>query len=399
MYNSDNSDNSNKDVNVYLDNNATTPLAPEVLEAMLPLFGEDFGNPSSIHRLGRRAKDALSRSRRAVAELIGAGADEIVFTAGGTEADNLAIVGTTTAAKTGERRHLVASNIEHHAVFQVLRHLEQNGWEVTIVDVNDRGRLAPERLVKALRPDTLLVSIMYANNETGVLQPIRELASAAYDVGAWFHTDAVQACGKIPVDVGTLGVDLLSLSAHKFYGPNGVGALYVRDGVVCDAMFLGGGQERARRAGTENLPGIVGLAEACRQVQIRLESESKKLTQLRDELQSNVLERIHGTQVNGLGAERTPNTVNFRFESVDGRALVIALDAAGFAVSTGTACDTGGTGSHVLTGMGLDAEAVRGSVRVSLGRYTQERDIGAFSEALANAVETVRAKSNFAKAR
>ena len=399
MHNSDNSDNSNKDVNVYLDNNATTPLAPEVLEAMLPFLREDFGNPSSIHRLGRRAKDALSRSRRAVAELIGAGPDEIVFTAGGTEADNLAIFGTATAVETGDRKHLVASNIEHHAVFQVLRHLEQLGWEVTLVDVNERGRLTPERLVKALRPDTLLVSIMYANNETGVLQPIRELASAAHEVGALFHTDAVQACGKIPVDVGTLGVDLLSLSAHKFYGPNGVGALYVRDGVACEAMFLGGGQERARRAGTENLPGIVGLAEACRQVQIRLESESKKLTRLRDELQSSVVERIPGSQVNGSGVERTPNTVNFRFEGIDGHDLVMALDAAGFAVSTGAACDTGGTGSHVLTGMGLNPEAVRGSVRVSLGRYTLERDIGVFSEALANAVETVRAKSNFAKAR
>jgi len=391
--------NSDKDVDVYLDNNATTPLAPEVLEAMLPLLREDYGNPSSIHRLGRRAQDALSRSRRAVAELIGAGADQIVFTAGGTEADNLAIFGTATAAESGDRKHLIASNIEHHAVLQVLRHLEQDGWEVTIVDVDERGRLEPERLIQALRPDTLLVSIMYANNETGVLQPIHELASAAHDVGAVFHTDAVQACGKIPVDVATLGVDLLSLSAHKFYGPNGVGALYVRDGVACDAMFLGGGQEGARRAGTENLPGIVGLAEACRQVQIRLESESRELTRLRDALQSDVLERIDGTQVNGFGAERTPNTVNFRFESVDGRDLVMALDDAGFAVSTGAACDTGGTGSHVLTGMGLNREAVRGSVRVSLGRYTRERDIGGFSEALVNAVETARTKSNFAKAR
>lgn len=388
-----------KDVTVYLDNNATTPLAPEVLEAMLPFLREDFGNPSSIHRLGRRAQDALARSRGTVAELIGADTDEIVFTAGGTEADNLAILGTAKAAETGERKHLVASNIEHHAVFQALRHLERNGWEVTIVDVNDRGRIAPERLVEALRPDTLLVSIMYANNETGVLQPIPALASAAHDVGALFHTDAVQACGKIPVDVTALGVDLLSLSAHKFYGPNGVGALYVRRGVACEAMLLGGGQERARRAGTENLPGIVGLAEACRQVQSRLERESRQLTRLRDELQSDVLERIAGARVNGSGVERTPNTVNFRFESVDGRELVMALDAAGFAVSTGAACDTGGTGSHVLTGMGLNPEAVRGSVRVSLGRYTREGDIRDFSEALESAVEIVRTKSSFAKAR
>lgn len=387
---------------VYLDNNATTPVAPEVVDAMVPMLREDFGNPSSIHRLGREANAALDRSRAAVAAFLGANADEIVFTSGGTEADNLAILGTAAAAGSGKRRHLVASNIEHHAVFEALRHLEKDGWEVTIVDVNDRGQLTPQRLVPALRPDTLLVSVMVANNETGVVQPIPELARAAHDVGAWFHTDAVQACGKIPVDVDTLGVDLLSLSAHKFYGPNGVGALYIRNGVACDPMFVGGGQERARRAGTENLPGIVGLAEACRQVEIRLASEGKELSRLRDHLQSRALSRIPGAHVNGGGGdgvERTPNTVNFRFDDLDGRELVVALDAAGYGVSTGAACDTGSTGSHVLTGMGLDRQAVQGSIRVSLGRYTREEEIDAFCEALTIAVENIRADSRFAEAR
>ncbi len=383
---------------VYLDYNATTPLAPEVLEAMLPYLREDFGNPSSIHRLGRRAHEALARSREVVADFLGASPEEIIFTAGGTEADNLAILGTTSAAGEGERRHLIASNIEHHAVLAVLRHLESRGWGVTIVAADERGRVTPERLAAALRPDTLLVSIMAANNETGVLQPISELANAASEVGALFHTDAVQACGKIPVDVRALGVDLLSLSAHKFYGPNGVGALYVKTGVPCNAMFLGGGQERALRPGTENVAGVVGLAEACRQVQASLDTEARKLARLRDELEAEVLERIRGSHVNGRGVERTPNTVNLRFEGIDGRKLVNALDAAGFGVSTGAACDAGATGSHVLVGMGLDREAVQGSIRVSLGRYTKEEEVRTFTRALESAVETVRANRDFVEA-
>lgn len=383
---------------VYLDNNATTPLAPEVLEAMLPYFREEYGNPSSIHRLGRRAREALTRARERVAELVGASSEEIFLTGGGTEADNLALLGTTAAAEHGERRHLVASNVEHHAVLASLRHLEKRGWHVTLVAVDERGRLDSDRLREALRPDTFLVSVMYANNETGVVQPIEELTGAAHEVGALFHTDAVQACGKIPVDVSALGVDLLSLSAHKFYGPNGVGALYVRGGVSCAPMFHGGGQERGVRPGTENVPAAVGLAEACRQVGRLLDSESRRIARLRDALEAEVLEGIPDSHVNGSGVERTPNTTNLGFENVDGRALVTALDEAGFAVSTGAACDAGATGSHVLIGMGLDRDAVQGSIRVSLGRYTEETEVQDFTRALATAVDAVRSKRHVTEA-
>lgn len=383
---------------VYLDNNATTPLAPEVLEAMLPYLRERYGNPSSIHRLGRQSHEALAHSRRVVADFLGANPDEIVFTAGGTEADNLAIVGTSVAAGFGERRHLVASNIEHHAVLAALRHLETLGWEVTSVSADASGRLDPERLASALRSDTLLVSVMAANNETGVLQPIAELASAAHGVGAWFHTDAVQACGKIPVDVRAWGVDLLSLSAHKFYGPNGVGALYIKSGVPCTPICYGGGQERALRPGTENVAAIVGLAEACRQAQARLGTEADELARMRDALEAHVVERISGSHVNGVGAPRTPNTVNLRFDGIDGRELVAALDDAGFGVSTGAACDAGATGSHVLIGMGLDRDAVQGSIRVSLGRYTVEEEVRSFLVALERAVESVRTHRHFIEA-
>ena len=376
---------------VYLDYNATTPVAPEVCEAMLPFLREDFGNPSSIHGFGRRSKDALLQSRNTLASFLGASPEEVVFTGSGTEADNVAILGTAASAEEGERRHIVASNVEHHAVLDVMRHLQSRGWPVTIVHVDEHGRLTRERLEEALRADTLLVSIMYANNETGVVQPIPELAEAAHAVGARFHTDAVQACGKIPVDVDALGVDLLSLSAHKFYGPKGVGALYVRDGTPCAPVFLGGGQERSLRPGTENIPGIVGLAEAVRQVRALLASESERLKRFRDSIQSDALERIEGRYVNGIGAERTPNTVNFRFENASGEELVRALDEAGFAVSTGAACDAGASKpSHVLMGMGLEADQVQGTIRVSLGRYTREEEAGAFSDALCEVVENVR---------
>lgn len=365
---------------------------------MLAYLEESYGNPSSIHRLGRLSNQALTRSRKVVADFLGASPDEIVFTAGGTEADNLAILGTTAAAETAQRRHLVASNVEHHAVLAPMRHLQGLGWEVTIVSADARGRVAPERLAAVVRPDTLLVSIMAANNETGVVQPIAELASAARDVGALFHTDAVQACGKIPVDVRALGVDLLSLSAHKFYGPNGVGALYVNSGARCNPIVYGGGQERALRPGTENVAGIVGLAAACRLVEERLDSEARRLAQMRDALERDVLDRVSGSHVNGVGAPRTPNTLNLRFDGIDGQTLASALDDAGFGVSTGAACDAGATGSHVLIGMGLSRDAVQGSIRVSLGRYTEREEVRGFFAALENAVKSLRAQRNFVEA-
>lgn len=378
---------------VYLDHNATTPLAPEVLDVMLPYLREEFGNPSSIHGYGRTAKGALLDSRETLASFLGSSPSEIVFTASGTEADNLAILGALAAAeeeKSG-RRHLVCSAIEHHAVLHTMAHLEKKGYPVSFVPVDARGRVAPESLAKCLRPDTLLVSIMFANNETGVVQPMRELEQRVHEAGALFHTDAVQACGKIPVDVEELGCDLLSLSAHKFYGPKGVGALYVRKGTPLKPVFRGGGQERARRPGTENVAGIVGLAEAARRAKASLLDESRRLSALRDRLEGDVLEKIERCHTNGEGVERTPNTLNLRFEDVDGEDLVHGLDRAGFALSTGAACSSGAVSpSHVLVAMGLTPKEVQGSIRVSLGRETDSSQLEEFSRALSILVGEAR---------
>jgi cysteine desulfurase len=293
---------------VYLDYNATTPLAPEVLEAMLPYLRGDFGNPSSIHQFGRRAKGALLEARETLASFLSASASEIVFTASGTEADNLAILGVVTAEEeeARPRRHLVTSNIEHHAVLNVMRHLEKRGYDVTYLPADSSGRVPEESLREALRPDTLLVTIMSANNETGVIQPVKGLARISREAGALFHTDAVQACGKIAVDVEESLADLLSLSAHKLYGPKGVGALYVRKGTPFKPVFRGGGQERARRPGTENVAGIVGLAEAARRAGALLTEESARLLALREEVEVSVLREIPGSHLNGEGSERTP---------------------------------------------------------------------------------------------
>ena len=377
---------------VYLDYNATTPLAPEALEAMLPFLSEHFGNPSSIHGFGRPAKEALIESTDAFASFLGARPEELVFTSGGTEADNLALLGAVAARRDDGRRHIVTSNVEHHAVLQVIEELERRDWPVTIVEVDERGELTPDRLRGALREDTLLVSIMVANNETGVVQPVGELTTVAHDAGALFHTDAVQACGKIPLDVRELGVDMLAISGHKFYGPRGVGALYVRKGTPFEPVFRGGGQERGRRPGTENVAGIVGLAEAARQVDKLLPTESKRLATYRDALERSVLSSISKSHVNGEGAaRRTPNTVNFRFDSLDGEALVLALDEAGYAVSAGAACDEGAVKpSHVLAGLGLSTKQIRGSIRVSLGRYTREEDIEVFAQVLRDTVTDLR---------
>lgn len=379
---------------VYLDYNATTPLAPEVLDAMLPYLRERYGNPSSIHSLGRPSREAVDASRDEVAAFLNASPREVVFTAGGTEADNLAILGFLAGleAEGDERRHLVTSPTEHHAVLYPMQRLAKTGYDVSYVDVDEAGRVSPESLEKVLRHDTALVSVMYANNETGVIAPIPELARLAHDAGARFHTDAVQACGKIPVDVEKLGVDLLSLSGHKFYGPKGTGALYVRRGVPFKSIFRGGGQERSRRPGTENVPGIVGLARATRLASSTLERESRRLRDLRDGLEASILRGIDGSHVNGLGSERTPNTVSFRFDGVDGERLMKTLDRDGFAVSTGAACSSGSVEpSHVLLALGLGPEQVQGSIRVSLGRYTEQPHVGALKDAILRAVSSVRA--------
>jgi len=375
---------------VYLDYNATTPLAPEVLEVMLPYFREEFGNPSSIHSFGQRAKAALYDARERVASLIGASPNEILFTSGGTEADNLAILGVLEAAE-GGRRHLVTSSVEHHAVLNTMKALAKKGVPVTFLKVDRAGRVDPEDLKSALTPGTLLVSIMHANNETGVVQPVAELARLTHQAGAYFHTDAVQSIGKIPVRVRELGVDLLSLSGHKIYGPKGTGALYVRRGVNVRPIFRGGGQERARRPGTENLPGLVGLGRAAQLAETHLAGEPNRVAVLRDRLTEDVLARIPGSAPNGAEAERTPNTVNLSFQGVEGETLIIALDLKGCAVSTGAACSSGTVEpSHVLIAMGLSPQQVQGSIRVSLGRYTTAEEIAYFVDVLESVVESIR---------
>jgi len=375
---------------VYLDYNATTPLAPEVLEAMLPYLTDDFGNPSSIHGFGQRSKDALYQARDKLASAIGAQPSEVLFTSGGTEADNLAIRGVLSGNKS-TRRHLVTSTIEHHAVLHVMNALEKEGWPVTYVDVDNQGRINLELFMKALRADTLLVSVMAANNETGVVQPVRELAEAAHRAGAFFHTDAVQTCGKVFMDVKHLGVDLLSLSAHKFLGPKGSGALYIRQNVPFKAMFRGGSQERARRPGTENPAGIVGLSEALVLAVRMLPEESERLEVLRERLAVRVIEDICGVHVNGGQAKRIPNTLNLRFDDADGERIAVLLDRKGFAVSTGAACSAGAVEpSHVLLAMGHKPEEVQGSIRVSIGRYTTAEDIDIFATSLSEVVRVVR---------
>ncbi len=375
---------------IYLDYNATTRLAPEVLEVMMPFLEEQFGNPSSIHSHGQQAKAALYDAREKVASLIGARPPEILFTSGGTESDNLAILGVTETAA-GNRRHLVTSAVEHHAVLNSMKSLAKKGWPVTFLKVDRAGLIDPSALAEALTPETLLVSIMHANNETGVIQPIRTLSDKAHEAGAYFHVDAIQSIGKIPVGVDPLGVDLLSLSGHKIYGPKGTGALYVRRGAQYRSVFRGGGQERSRRPGTENLAGIVGLGRAAQLAQAGLEVDNQRIETLRDDLEKRVIQTVTGSRVNGQGAPRIPNTANFSFDGAEGETLTIALDLKGFAVSTGAACSSGTVEpSHAVQAMGLSPERVQSSIRVSLGKYTNEEEISLFVEALRSVVDSVR---------
>ena len=357
---------------VYLDNNATTPLLPEVFEAMRPYFAEHFGNASSIHHHGQETRAAVEKARESMAGLLGCRSSEIVFTSGGTEADNLAISG---AVHSGD--HVVTSTIEHHAVLNWCKHLEALGCEVTYVPVNGRGLVDPDDVRRALRPQTRLITIMMANNETGVLQPVEEIGKIAAEADVYFHTDAVQAAGKVAIDVNRLGCDLLSISGHKLHGPQGVGALYVRKGTVLEPMFYGGSHERSRRAGTENVPGIVGLGQAA---QVALEALQRgdlaQMSAMRDRVERKILSEIEATGVNGAGAPRVPNTTNIHFDYIEGEALVIALDLKGLAVSTGAACSSGAIEpSHVLTAMGLPSEIARASLRFSLGKQNTTEDV------------------------
>jgi len=357
---------------VYLDNNATTPVLPEVLEAMRPYFAEHFGNASSIHHHGQETRAAVERARESVAALLGCRASEIVFTSGGTEGDNLAISGL---ARAGD--HVISSTIEHHAVLNSCKHLEAVGCEVTYVPVDGRGLVDPDDVRRALRPNTKLITIMMANNETGVLQPVAEIGKIAAEADVYFHTDAVQAAGKVPIEVKRIGCDLLSISGHKLHAPQGVGALYVGKGSILQPMFYGGSHERSRRAGTENVPGIIGLGKAAEIAKEALDrGELGKMAAMRDRIEQTILSQVEATGVNGEGAPRVPNTTNIHFDYIEGEALVIALDLKGLAVSTGAACSSGAIEpSHVLTAMGLPPEIARASLRFSLGKQNTPDDV------------------------
>jgi cysteine desulfurase len=356
---------------VYLDNSATTPVLPEVLAAMQPYFGERFGNASSIHRHGQETRAAVETARESVAALLGCRAAEVVFTSGGTEADNLAIFGLVR-----EGDHVITSTIEHHAVLNACKHLESEGCEVTWVPVDGRGLLDPHDVRRALRPNTRLISVMMANNETGVLQPVEEIGKIAAEADVYFHTDAVQAAGKVPVDVNQIGCDLLAISGHKIHAPQGVGVLYVRKGTHLAPMLYGGRHERSRRAGTENVPGIVGLGKAADLARTGLSrGDNAQLAALRDRFERALL-RLESTGVNGGAAPRVPSTTSIYVDFIEGEALVIALDLKGLAVSTGAACSSGAIEpSHVLTAMGLPADRARASIRVSLGKQNTDEDI------------------------
>jgi cysteine desulfurase len=357
---------------VYLDNNATTPLLPEVFEAMRPHFLEGFGNASSIHQQGQQARAAVERAREQVADLLNCRAAEVVFTSGGTEGDNLALFGLM---QPGD--HIITSSVEHHAILNSCHRLEQSGCSVTYLPVDGRSLVDPDDVRRALRPETKLVSIMMANNETGVLQPVAEIGKIAAEADIYFHTDAVQAAGKVPLDVHEIGCDLLTISAHKIHGPQGTGALFVRKGTLLQPMLYGGRHERSRRAGTENLPGIVGLGKAAEVAQRGFNDGSVvQMATFRDQMERAILDGIEQVAVNGGGGPRVPNTSNISFDCIEGEAMVIALDLKGLAVSTGAACSSGAIEpSHVLTAMGLSPDRARGSIRFSIGKQNTADDV------------------------
>lgn len=372
---------------IYLDNNATTPVLPEVFEAMRPYFGEQFGNASSIHHHGQQTRAAVEDARESVASLLGCHASEIVFTSGGTEADNLAVAGLAAAGD-----HVITSSIEHHAVLLACKHLEDIGVEVTVLPVDARSLVDPDDVRRALRANTKLISVMMANNETGVLQPVEEIGKIAAEAGVCFHTDAVQAAGKVSIDVKQIGCHALSISGHKIHAPQGVGALYVRKGTRLRPLFYGGRHERSRRAGTENVPGIVGLGKAAKIAREALDrGDDQKMAAMRDRLQQGILSQIEEAGLNGDGAMRVPNTANIRFDHIDGEAMVIALDLKGVAVSTGAACSSGAIeASHVLLAMGLRPDQARASIRFSLGKQTANEDIDTALNLIHEAVSRLR---------
>ena len=372
---------------VYMDHAATTPMDKEVFEAMKPYFLEKYGNASSLHSFGMEAKEALEKSRERVANLIGASVDEIIFTGGGTESDNLAIKGIAFRAGKG---HIITSSIEHPAVLETCRFLEKKGFKVTYLPVDKYGMVNPEDVENAIEKDTILITIMHANNEIGTIEPIEEIGKIASEKGILFHTDAVQSVGKLPINVKKINVDLLSISAHKIYGPKGVGALYIRKGTKIDAIIHGGGHERGLRSSTENIPGIVGLAKACSLAGERMEVDVKKMKRLRDILIKGVLE-IEESYLNGHPEKRLPNNAHFYFKGIEGESLILMLDDAGIAASTGSACSSKKlTASHVLLAIGLKPEDAHGSLRLTLGRENTEEEVEYVLETLPKIVKKLR---------
>jgi cysteine desulfurase len=379
---------------IYLDHNATTPLHPEVLDRMTTVLREDFGNPSSVHHFGQRTKAIVDEARAALAALIGAEASDVVFTSGGTESDNFAIRGVAEAMEAAGRRHLIATSIEHEAVLNTFKALARRGWRTTMLPVDRTGVVSPDALRATIADDTAIVSVMHANNEVGTIQPVAELARIAHERGALMHSDAVQSAGKIPVDVKALGVDLLSVSAHKMGGPKGAGALWMRRGVRLAPLLTGGRHERSRRAGTENVAGIAGFGVAARTAARKMAAEAGALAALRDRLEHGVMAAVAGTAVNGGGSPRVPNTTNISFERVEAESLLIALDLAGIAVSTGSACSSGTLEpSHVLKAMGFPAHRTQNSIRFSLGQGNTEGDVDRVIAVLPGIVEKLRSLS------
>jgi cysteine desulfurase len=380
-------------MHIYLDYNATTPVDRAVLEAMLPYFAENFGNASSIHSSGQRGRSAVDAARDSVAALIGAKAAEVVFTSGGTEADNLALFGSVMASNQA-RKHVITTAIEHHAVLNAAQALEKQGIDVTYVSVSGDGVVDPQDIRRELRPETILISVMHANNELGTIQPIEEIGRIAAEADVYFHCDAVQSAGKMPLDVNRLGVDLLSVSAHKIYGPKGIGALYVRSGTPLAPQFHGGHHERDRRPGTENVPGIVGFGKAAELAKMNCETDAARVAVFRDRLEEMLTGSLRSVRVNGDSGRRVANTTNMAFAGAGGEALVIALDLQGISCSTGAACSSGAVEpSHVLLAIGLPADEARSSLRFSLGRATTSDEIDRAIAIIPPTVERLRALS------
>jgi len=381
---------------IYVDNNATTKVAPEVVEAMLPYFTERYGNASSMHSFGGGLVVDIRRARTQVADLIGARPDEILFTSGGTESDATAI--HAALQSNPDKRHIVASRVEHPAIKNLFERYQKNGYRVTFVPVDGEGRLDQETFYNSLSDDTAIVSLMWANNETGVINPIEDLAREVRARGILFHTDAVQTVGKIPIDVSRNGVDLLSMSAHKFHGPKGIGALYIRKGTKFKPMVVGGHQEGGRRAGTENVPGIVGMGQACELAGKNLEDVGTRVRQLRDRLEQALLEAVPRSMANGGQAERLPNTTSIAFEYVEGEAILLMMNEHGICASSGSACTSGSLEpSHVLRAMGVPFTAAHGSIRYSLSHYTTKEEVDFIVDKMPPIIERLRRMSPFWK--